>query len=57
VVDDPVAELDSGSLERLLAALADLRAQLIFTALTPEQLPPTPGAPVFHVERGVVREL
>ena len=57
VVDDPVAELDSRSLERLLAALANLRAQLIFTALTPEQLRPAPGAPVFHVERGGVREL
>jgi DNA replication and repair protein RecF len=57
VVDDPVAELDSRSLERLLAALADCRAQLIFTALTAEQLRPEPGAPVFHVERGVVRGL
>lgn len=57
VVDDPVAELDSRSLERLLEALATLRAQLIFTALTPEQLRPEPGAPVFHVERGGVRRL
>jgi DNA replication and repair protein RecF len=57
VVDDPVAELDSRSLERLLTALAGLRAQLIFTALTGDQLRPEPGAPVFHVERGGVREL
>lgn len=57
VVDDPAAELDSRSLERLLGALADLRAQLIFTALTAEQLAPEPGAPVFHVERGEVRKL
>jgi DNA replication and repair protein RecF len=57
VVDDPVAELDARSLARLLAALAELPAQLIFTALTPELLRPEPGAPVFHVERGEVREL
>lgn len=55
VVDDPSAELDSRSLERLLAALAELRAQLIFTALTPAHLPVGAGFPVFHVERGEVR--
>jgi DNA replication and repair protein RecF len=57
VIDDPAAELDAESLARLLEALADLRAQLVFTALTPEQLVPAPGFPVFHVERGVVRAL
>lgn len=57
VVDDPVAELDSGSLQRLLAALGDLRAQLVFTALTPSHLPPEADSPVFHVERGEVRKL
>jgi DNA replication and repair protein RecF len=55
VVDDPAAELDAGALDRLLAAMAGLPAQLIFTALTPEHLPPEPGYPVFHVERGEVR--
>lgn len=57
VVDDPVAELDSRSLERLLAALSNLRAQLVFTALSRAHLPPEPGSPVFHVERGEVGEL
>ena len=57
VVDDPAAELDAGSLERLLAALASYRAQLVFTALTPAQLAPDAGFPVFHVERGEVRAL
>ena len=57
VVDDPAAELDGESLERLLAALVDLPAQLIFTALTPGHLPPEPAHPVFHVERGEVRTL
>ena len=55
VVDDPAAELDAGSLARLLAALAELPAQLIFTALTPSTLAPAPSCPVFHVERGEVR--
>jgi DNA replication and repair protein RecF len=57
VVDDPAAELDARSLQRLLAAMAELPAQLIFTALTPEHLAPEPGHPVFHVEHGVVRKL
>jgi DNA replication and repair protein RecF len=57
VVDDPAAELDTESLKRLLAAMADLPAQLIFTALTSQHLPPEPGHPVFHVERGGVRTL
>ena len=35
LVDDPAAELDARSLERLLAAISDLPAQLVFTALTP----------------------
>jgi DNA replication and repair protein RecF len=56
VVDDPVAEPDARSLQRLLAALADLRAQLVFTALSTAHLPPEPGSPVFHVERGEVGE-
>jgi DNA replication and repair protein RecF len=57
VVDDPAAELDARSLERLLAGMAELPAQLIFTALTPDHLAPEAGHPVFHVERGEVRKL
>jgi DNA replication and repair protein RecF len=57
VVDDPSAELDARSLERLLAAIGNLPAQLVFTALTPEHLAPEGGYPVFHVERGQVRTL
>jgi DNA replication and repair protein RecF len=57
VVDDPAAELDARSLERLLAAMTGLPAQFIFTALTPGHLAPEPDFPVFHVERGVVRTL
>ena len=55
VVDDPSAELDDRSLGRLLAATTELRAQLVFTALSPADLPLEAGHPVFHVERGDVR--
>jgi DNA replication and repair protein RecF len=55
VVDDPAAELDAWSLQRLLGALGRLDAQLVLTGLTPEHLPPEAGAPVFHVEHGGVR--
>jgi recombinational DNA repair ATPase RecF len=55
LVDDPAAELDVGSLRRLLELLERVPAQLVLTALSPEQLPPTPGYPVFHVEHGGVR--
>jgi DNA replication and repair protein RecF len=51
-VDDPAAELDARSLERLLAAIEGLPAQVVFTALTPGHLAPLPGYPVFHVEHG-----
>lgn len=54
VVDDPAAELDGESLQRLLTAMSDLPAQMIFSALSPGHLVPAPGA-VFHVERGEVR--
>jgi DNA replication and repair protein RecF len=55
LVDDPAAELDLRSLGRLLELLERLPAQLLLTALSAEQLAPTPGYPVFHVERGAVR--
>jgi DNA replication and repair protein RecF len=57
VLDDPAAELDAPSLERLLAAIADLPAQQLFTALSPTHLAPDVGFPMFHVERGEVRKL
>jgi DNA replication and repair protein RecF len=55
VVDDPAAELDAASLERLLASMVELPAQLIFTALSAAHLAPDAGHPMFHVERGAVR--
>ncbi len=55
LVDDPAAELDGRSLNRLLELLERLPAQLVLTALSAEQLPPLAGYPVFHVEQGTVR--
>ena len=57
LVDDPAAELDADSLERLLTVLRDLPAQLVLTGLSPRQLAPRAGFPVFHVEHGEVRAL
>lgn len=57
VIDDPAAELDGQSVERLLGALDELKAQLVLTALAPEQLPESPDHPVFHVEHGRVHTL
>jgi len=54
LIDDPAAELDRRSLGRLLELLERIPAQLLLTALSAEQLPPSPGYPVFHVERGAV---
>jgi len=59
LVDDPAAELDFGNLERLLAEIVRLPAQLFVTALDPgnaalQMLPP--GAR-FHVEHGSVTRL
>lgn len=57
LVDDPAAELDSRALGRLLELLADTPAQLVLTGLSEQQLAPPANFPVFHVERGEVREL
>ena len=54
LVDDPAAELDTSALSRLLDTLDAIPAQLIITGLSAAQLPPLPGFPVFHVERGKV---
>jgi len=54
LVDDPAAELDAASLERLLAALEDVDAQQLITALDHRALAPAQGFPVFHVEQGTV---
>jgi DNA replication and repair protein RecF len=57
LVDDPAAELDAAGLERLMAVLETVGAQLILTGLTASQLAPREDSAVFHVERGEVRAL
>jgi DNA replication and repair protein RecF len=57
LVDDPAAELDTQSFERLSSALDAVPAQLVLTGLSAGVLPPSPGAAVFHVERGSVRAM
>jgi DNA replication and repair protein RecF len=54
LVDDPGAELDSGSLERLFAELDGVPIQQLVTAIGGETLPDTRSA-VFHVEQGRVK--
>ena len=54
LMDDPAAELDRGSLGRILAGAVNLGTQLIVTSLDPEliEFPAVPRR--FHVEHGVV---
>lgn len=55
LLDDPAAELDAASLERLMDEVAALGSQVVATALDP-QARLFPEAPArFHVEQGQVR--
>jgi DNA replication and repair protein RecF len=52
LLDDPAAELDENSLQRLMARVIGLGCQVIATALVPDKhLFPDPPA-LFHVEQG-----
>jgi DNA replication and repair protein RecF len=52
LLDDPAAELDRGSLERLMEEVADLGSQVIATSLQSD-VSLFPEAPArFHVEQG-----
>lgn len=54
MLDDPAAELDGDSLQRLMGGVFSLGSQVIATALEPGVLE-FPGEPArFHVERGVL---
>jgi DNA replication and repair protein RecF len=55
LVDDPSSELDAGAVERLLAELLAVDAQLVITGLSAAALPPQAGYPVFHVEQGEIK--
>jgi DNA replication and repair protein RecF len=58
LLDDPAAELDRQRMNRLLGAVAQLRAQLIVTALEPTHFDALgePGR-MFHVEQGHVSQM
>jgi DNA replication and repair protein RecF len=55
ILDDPAAELDSESLERLMAGVAALGCQVVATSLQPDALVLPTGAALFHVEQGILR--
>lgn len=59
LVDDPAAELDEGHLGGLLREVSDVSAQLVVTALNPENaaLASLPSGHRFHVEHGEVTRL
>lgn len=52
LLDDPAAELDRESLERLLERVFGLESQVIATALRPDVLHFPTAPAVFHVEQG-----
>ena len=56
LLDDPAAELDAGSLSRLVDAIRALKSQVIATALTENEPLLGSDTRVFHVEQGVVRD-
>jgi DNA replication and repair protein RecF len=57
LVDDPAAELDRASVERLLHELWALDAQLVLTGLARESLEPVRGYSLFHVEQGRIKAM
>ncbi len=54
ILDDPAAELDIESLDRLMAAVAGLGCQVVATSLEPDVFGVPAGAAVFHVEQGAL---
>jgi DNA replication and repair protein RecF len=54
LLDDPAAELDNGSLARLLESVLSLGCQVVATSLERGALALPPGTAVFHVEHGVL---
>ncbi|HEY8521042.1 MAG TPA: DNA replication/repair protein RecF [Gammaproteobacteria bacterium] len=57
LVDDPAAELDRNSLDRLVQLLAEAPAQQLLTGLPGSALTPVSEAAVFHVEQGGLRRM
>ena len=54
LLDDPAAELDADSLDRLMEAVSMLGCQVVATSLERGALSIPEGAAVFHVEHGVL---
>ena len=54
LLDDPAAELDAESLDRLLDMVKGLGCQVVATSLDKGALDIPPGSSVFHVEHGVL---
>ncbi len=54
LLDDPAAELDADSLDRLMSAVEMLGCQVVATSLEREALRVPREAAVFHVEHGVL---
>ena len=57
LLDDPAAELDKDSIERLMAAVTGLGCQVVATSLDPAALCFPEAPTMFHVEHGVVTRL
>jgi recombinational DNA repair ATPase RecF len=57
LLDDPAAELDAGSLGRLMAAVGRLACQVIATALEPDPRIFGVSPVLFHVERGLLHRV
>lgn len=54
LMDDPAAELDANSLQRLMGSVRDLGCQVVATSLDPTVIDLPEQAAVFHVEQGAV---
>lgn len=54
LLDDPAAELDRDSLQKLMSAVQSLEGQVIATALSEEAVPLPHDYSLFHVEQGRV---
>jgi len=55
LMDDPAAELDAASLQRLMQRVTALDGQVIATALVANPVAFPAGLSLFHVERGTLR--
>jgi DNA replication and repair protein RecF len=57
LLDDPAAELDADSLNRLMTQVFDLGSQIVATSLAPDILTFPQKPALFHVEQGALRQV